>query len=98
MTTVPKVTREVLESYLHCKSKGLLKLAREHGTKSDYEVWHLDLTARQQSGAVGNLTTRYRGYKVGADVALTVPNMTNAYWRAVDSRLRSTCAGLDCRR
>ena len=75
MTTVPKVTREVLESYLHCKSKGLLKLSREHGTKSDYEVWRLDLTARQQSEAVGNLVMRYPGHKIAADVPLTAATM-----------------------
>jgi hypothetical protein len=31
-----KITNEVLEGFLNCKTKGHLKLARETGTKSDY--------------------------------------------------------------
>jgi predicted RecB family nuclease len=33
-----KITREVLEGYLNCKTKGRLKLAGEPGAKSDYEA------------------------------------------------------------
>ena len=32
-----KITREILESYLNCKTKAHLKLAGQQGTKSDYE-------------------------------------------------------------
>ncbi len=32
----PKITRDVLESYLYCKTKGYLKLTGEQGTKCDY--------------------------------------------------------------
>ena len=32
-----KITREVLEGYLHCKTKGHLKLVGQPGSKSDYE-------------------------------------------------------------
>lgn len=33
-----KITRDILESYLQCKYKGHLKLAKEQGVKSDYEL------------------------------------------------------------
>ena len=33
-----KITRDILESYLHCKYKGFLKLTGQQGTKSDYET------------------------------------------------------------
>ena len=33
-----KITNEILEGYLNCKTKGHLKLAGEGGTKSDYEA------------------------------------------------------------
>ncbi len=33
-----KITNEVLEAYLHCKTKGHLKLSGEAGLKSDYEA------------------------------------------------------------
>ena len=32
-----KITRQVLESYLNCKTKAHLKLAGQQGIKSDYE-------------------------------------------------------------
>ena len=33
-----KITNEILEAYLNCKTKGHLKLVGETGTKSDYEA------------------------------------------------------------
>ena len=33
-----KITNEILEGYLNCKTKGHLKLVGETGTKSDYEA------------------------------------------------------------
>ena len=33
-----KITRDVLESYLHCKTKAHLKLAGQQGNISDYEA------------------------------------------------------------
>jgi hypothetical protein len=33
-----RVTREVLEGYLHCRSKGHLKQTGQTGTVSDYEA------------------------------------------------------------
>ena len=33
-----KITREVLEGYLNCKTKAHLKLAGQQGTMSDYEA------------------------------------------------------------
>ncbi|HKB42153.1 MAG TPA: hypothetical protein VKD72_37350, partial [Gemmataceae bacterium] len=33
-----KITNEVIEGYLNCKTKGQLKLAGESGTLSDYEA------------------------------------------------------------
>src|ERR1051325_6053709 len=32
-----KITRDILESYLHCKFKGHLKITGQQGTKCDYE-------------------------------------------------------------
>ena len=33
-----KITNEILEAHLNCKTKGNLKLVGETGTKSDYEA------------------------------------------------------------
>jgi predicted RecB family nuclease len=42
-----KITNEILEAYLNCKTKGHLKLAGKTGTKSDYEA--MTETARRAS-------------------------------------------------
>ncbi len=44
-----KITREVLEAYLNCKTKGHLKLAGETGTESDYEA----MTKAARRGVAG---------------------------------------------
>ena len=44
-----KITNEILEGYLNCKTKGHLKLAGESGTKSDYEA----MTDGGQPGVAG---------------------------------------------
>ena len=33
-----KITRQILEAYLNCKTKAHLKLAGQHGVVSDYEA------------------------------------------------------------
>jgi len=33
-----KITRDILESYLHCKLKGHFKLTGQQGSKCDYET------------------------------------------------------------
>ena len=47
-----KITREVLESYLYCKTKAHLKLAGQQGSMSDYEAMLAANTAR--SAAAGH--------------------------------------------
>jgi predicted RecB family nuclease len=53
-----RITRDIIESYLHCKYKGHLKLAGESGTRSDYEA--MTTAARQASGeeAIAKLVAR----------------------------------------
>jgi len=36
--TTSKITRDVLESYLHCKYKGHLKLSGQQGVQADFEA------------------------------------------------------------
>jgi hypothetical protein len=49
MTT--KITRDVLESYLHCKHKGHLKLTGKQGTKCDYETLLTEMRAEVRLAA-----------------------------------------------
>jgi hypothetical protein len=59
------ITRDVLEAYLNCKTKGQLLLAGEHGTRSDYETMsetanaasRVAALARFGQPAAGRITT-----------------------------------------
>jgi len=70
MVSTSKVTREVLDSYLRCKTKGFLTLAGRDGIKSDYERWRIEAEERQRLAATANLLARYRGYQVADGVNL----------------------------
>ena len=71
MSTKQKITREILESYLRCKTEATLKLRGESGTKSEYEIWSASQTARQRSAATINLIKRHEGRMVEKNVVLT---------------------------
>ena len=70
MVTTSKVTREVLDNYLRCKTKGFLTLAGRRGIKSDHERWRIESAERQRLRATANLLLRYRGYQVSEGVNL----------------------------
>jgi len=48
MVSTSRVTREVLDGYLRCKTKGFLTLAGRDGIKSDYERWCIEAEERQR--------------------------------------------------
>jgi predicted RecB family nuclease len=54
-----KITNEVLEGYLTCKTKGGLKLAGEDGTKSDYEVMTTAASQASREAALAKLVARF---------------------------------------
>jgi predicted RecB family nuclease len=54
-----KITNEVLEGYLNCKTKGLLKLAGEGGTRSDYESITTATSRASRESALANLVSRF---------------------------------------
>jgi predicted RecB family nuclease len=54
-----KITNEVLEGYLNCKTKGHLKLASEVGTRSDYEAMTTAGGRASREAALARLVTRF---------------------------------------
>jgi predicted RecB family nuclease len=71
MTTVRQITREVLENYIQCKTKGFLTLTGEFGTKTDYEAWRLKAVTQQRVNTAANFISHYRGHTLREDVVLT---------------------------
>jgi predicted RecB family nuclease len=54
-----KITNEVLEGYLNCKTKGRLKLAGEGGTPTDYEAMTGRARQASREGALAKLIARF---------------------------------------
>src|SRR3954453_712095 len=53
-----KITNEVVEGYLACKTKGHLKLAGEAGTPSDYGAMALATARSSREAALAKLVAR----------------------------------------
>jgi predicted RecB family nuclease len=66
-----KITREILESYLFCKTKAHLKLAGQQGSVSEYEALLLANRQEVRRQATGKLVAMHSDAEVARDVALT---------------------------
>ena len=61
-----KITNEILEGYLNCKTKGHLKLAGEGGTKSEYEAMTTAAkAASREAASPGSSPAPARGMLAG---------------------------------
>jgi predicted RecB family nuclease len=67
-----KITREVLEGYLHCKTKAHLKLAGQQGSRSDYEELLAAARAGVRQMAIGKILARHTEGEIARDIPLTV--------------------------
>ena len=66
-----KITRDIIESYLNCKYKGYLKLAEQHGVKSDYEVLLAESRDEVKRWATDRILVRHQEEQVERDLILT---------------------------
>lgn len=66
-----KITRDILESYLHCKYKGYLKLTGQQGTMSDYEALLTEMRAEVRLAAIDKILARHPGEEIPRNVPLT---------------------------
>ena len=57
--TAMKITNEVLDGYLNCKTKGHLKLAGEHGTSSDLEEMPTAASRGSREAALAKLLLHF---------------------------------------
>jgi predicted RecB family nuclease len=66
-----KVTREVLEGYLHCRTKAHLKLAGQQGSVSDYEKMLVASRVEVRQTAIGKILERHTESEVVRGIYLT---------------------------
>jgi predicted RecB family nuclease len=70
-----KITSDVLESYLHCKVKGYLKLAGQQGTRCDFEAMCRELRAEVRLKAIDAILARHPGDQVVRNIPLTAAGL-----------------------
>jgi predicted RecB family nuclease len=67
-----KITREVLDAYLLCKTKAHLKLAGQVGTVSDYELLLTANRAEARRQAIEKILEKHADEQVVRDIPLTI--------------------------
>ena len=70
-----KITRQILEAYLNCKTKAHLKLAGQQGNVSDYEALLMSTRQTAQQQAVAKILARNPEGEVTRDIPLTTANL-----------------------
>src|SRR5437762_3303962 len=66
-----KITRDILECYLHCKYKAHLKLTGQQGTKWDYEILLNEMRAEVRLAAIEKILARHPEEEIPRNIALT---------------------------
>ena len=89
-----KITRDVLESYLHCKTKGYLKLAGQEGTKCDYEVLMAEMRAEVRLVAIERIMAKPPGDEVARNIPLTVAALKKGPLFVLDGTLEDDSLSL----
>src|SRR5260370_29157027 len=82
-----KITRDILESYLHCKYKGHLKLTGLQGTKCDYETLLTEMRAEVRLAAIAKILARHPGQKIPRNIPLTTSAMKQGASFILDATL-----------
>ena len=70
-----KITREILESYLHCKTKAHLKLAGQQGSVSEYEALLAANRQEVRQQAIGKILAKHPEEQVARDISLTTDEL-----------------------
>src|SRR5690242_1919433 len=70
-----KITNEILDAYLACKTKGHLKLVGETGTKSDYEAMTEAASHASRELSLVRIIARYGGSDAYRGTAITAARL-----------------------
>jgi predicted RecB family nuclease len=89
-----KITSDVLESYLHCKFKGHLKLAGQQGAKCDFEAMLAELRAEVRLKAVDAIIARHPGDQVARNIPLTAAGLKQGPQYILDGTLEDDALAL----
>jgi predicted RecB family nuclease len=80
-----KITHEVLEAYLNCRTKGHLKLVGETGTPSDYETMTTAAGRASREAALAKLVSRFGQGDACRGTAITAATLKQGSPMLVDA-------------
>jgi predicted RecB family nuclease len=89
-----KITRDVLEGYLNCKTKGHLKLAGEQGTRSDYESLLVERRDEVRLQAIDKIAARHQADQVARNIPLTAASLKAGPLYVLDATLEDDTLAL----
>jgi predicted RecB family nuclease len=89
-----KITKDVVESYLHCKYKGHLKLTGQQGTKCDYETLLTEMRAEVRLATLDKILARHPGEGILRNVPLTTPVLRQGVSFILDTILEDDVVSL----
>jgi predicted RecB family nuclease len=82
-----KITSDMLESYLRCKTKGHLKLTGQKGMKCDYETMLTGLRAEIRLKAIDAIIARHPGDQVARNIPITTGGLKRGPQYILDGTL-----------
>ena len=84
-----KITREVLESYLHCKTKAHLKLAGQQGIRSDYEALLAETRQEVRRQAIDKIFAPHVESEVARNISLSAAALREGPSFVIDAILEN---------
>ena len=91
---VPRITRDILESYLNCQSKAHLKLQGQQGIKSDYECMVGASRQEVKRIAIDKILARYTSGDVVRDIPLAAAALRRGPAFVLDTALEERLVSL----
>ena len=89
-----KITREILEGYLYCRTKGYLKLAGQQGSKSDYGELLAAARVEVRQMAIGKILARHSKGEIARDIPLTATALRAGASHVLDATLEDDLLSL----
>jgi predicted RecB family nuclease len=82
-----KITRDILETHIHCKYKGHLKQAGQQGVRSEYESFLLEGKDECRRNATDKMLARHKEDEVARHVPVTAATLRQGPSFVLDARL-----------
>jgi predicted RecB family nuclease len=92
-----RITRDIVESYLKCKTKAHMKVLGEHGSVTDYELLLLDKRREVRQKAIDEIFARHEAQEKGVlrDIPITRSVLERGATLVLATRIEAEFLSLD---